>query len=148
MSRGPYYAAELAYRIHTGLLDGRDEVLDSRTGRRYVVGQQAFLSTWLSGSRENELRLLRGLLLCARKSARNGQLPDAATLPSWMPEIMTDAERKAFQVLSLKPSSSAQEVRKRHRELVVSHHPDRGGHEDRMKEINWAYEVVQKVVGF
>lgn len=148
ISSGPFHAAELAYRIHTGRVDSRDWVIDTKTGRWLMVARHRFLSTWLAGTAENERRILRGLLLCVRKSARDGALPSAVTLPEWITEILTPDEKRAFQVMSLSPSSSAGEVRKRHRELVVSHHPDRGGEEEKMKEINWAYELVQKVAGF
>jgi len=148
ISGGPYHAAELAYRIHCGLIDSRDWVVDAKTARRFMVGRHRFLSQWLAYDADNERRILRGLLICVRRSARDGSLPSAVALPAWIGDVLTPEEKRAFHIMSLSPSSSPVEVKKRHRELVASHHPDRGGEPEKMKEINWAYEIVQKVSSF
>ncbi len=146
-STGPFHAAELAYRIHLGLMQGNDVVVDSKTTKRFVVREHTFLSTWLTQSEDTDRRILRGLVLCARTLAKHGDLPMQVILPEWAEEILTPEERRAFHILSLAPSCTPGEVRKRHRELAVTNHPDKGGEEEVMKEINWAYDVVQRLAG-
>jgi DnaJ-class molecular chaperone len=60
---------------------------------------------------------------------------------------MTYVELKnALQVLGLVERASLKEIRSRHRELVKRFHPDAGaaGDEEKMQQVNAAYEVVQK----
>lgn len=47
-------------------------------------------------------------------------------------------------VLGMGERAKWAEVRERHRELVLRHHPDRGGSEERMAEINRAFEEAEK----
>jgi hypothetical protein len=147
-SSGPLHAAELAYRIYYGLVDASETAVDCKTGAHHPVASSELLARWLVQSEEQSKRIVRGLLQCVRHYIVDGRLPIELNLPSWAEELLTPAEQHAFQVLSLPPTCSPREARKRHRELVITHHPDRGGSEDRMKEINRAYEVVQKVAGF
>jgi hypothetical protein len=147
-SSGPFHAAELAYRIHTGLVEGVDTAIDSKTGARHRVCDSDLLAEWLKQDEQQQRRLVRGLLMCVRQYVNDGKLPMDITLPPWAGEVLTPAEQRAFQVLSLPANCSKREARKRHRELVTTFHPDHGGSEERMKEINWAYDLVQKVAGF
>lgn len=62
-----------------------------------------------------------------------------------------DELAKSYQVLGLQPGASAEEARQAYRDLVNVWHPDRFGHDERLrlkaqeklKEINGAYEVVK-----
>ena len=54
-----------------------------------------------------------------------------------------------YEVLGVKPDATQSEIRKRYRELVSLYHPDKHGNnplrdlaEQKMKEINEAYEVL------
>ncbi|MDP3768800.1 MAG: J domain-containing protein [Dehalococcoidia bacterium] len=47
-----------------------------------------------------------------------------------------------FAVLGVLPSAPPDEIRKAYRKLAFTHHPDKGGSEDRMKRINAAYDAV------
>ena len=47
-----------------------------------------------------------------------------------------------FAVLGVAPSTPLGEIRRVYRKLAFTHHPDKGGSEDRMKRINAAYDAV------
>lgn len=49
-----------------------------------------------------------------------------------------------YQTLGLKNCVSMGEVRKAYRSLALKFHPDRGGDQARMVEINEAYEYIMK----
>lgn len=53
-------------------------------------------------------------------------------------------EKKAFEVLHLKPGASKADVKKAHRELMKENHPDHGGDEVRASKINEARDVLLK----
>ena len=47
-----------------------------------------------------------------------------------------------YQTLGVSPQADAKEIKKAYRRLAGKHHPDKGGDEDRFKEINEAYETL------
>jgi curved DNA-binding protein len=47
-----------------------------------------------------------------------------------------------YATLGLKNNASAEEIKKAYRSLAMKHHPDRGGDENRFKEIAQAYEFL------
>lgn len=53
------------------------------------------------------------------------------------------AKRDYYEVLGVGKSASADEIKKAFRRLAVQHHPDRGGDEEKFKEVNEAYEVLK-----
>jgi molecular chaperone DnaJ len=53
------------------------------------------------------------------------------------------AKRDYYEVLGISKSASSDEIKKAFRRLAVEHHPDRGGSEEKFKEINEAYEVLK-----
>jgi molecular chaperone DnaJ len=53
------------------------------------------------------------------------------------------AKRDYYEVLGVSKSASADEIKKAFRKLAIEHHPDRGGQEEKFKEINEAYEVLK-----
>jgi len=52
-------------------------------------------------------------------------------------------KRDYYEVLGVGKSASADEVKKAFRKKAIEHHPDRGGDENKFKEINEAYEVLK-----
>ena len=55
------------------------------------------------------------------------------------------AKRDHYEVLGVGPSATRQEIRRAYRKKAFDNHPDRNkspGAEDRLKEINEAYEVL------
>src|SRR5579871_3200756 len=53
------------------------------------------------------------------------------------------AKRDYYEVLGVGKDASADEIKKSFRRLAVEYHPDRGGDEDKFKEVNEAYEVLK-----
>ena len=53
------------------------------------------------------------------------------------------AKRDYYEVLGVGKSASADEIKKAFRRSAVEHHPDRGGDENKFKELNEAYEVLK-----
>ncbi len=51
---------------------------------------------------------------------------------------------KYYKILGLKLGVSKKEIKAKHRELVKKHHPDKGGSDKKMKDINEAYEKLYK----
>ncbi len=48
-----------------------------------------------------------------------------------------------YEILGVGKNASADEIKKAFRRLAVEHHPDRGGSEEKFKEVNEAYEVLK-----
>jgi len=53
------------------------------------------------------------------------------------------AKRDYYDILGVSKSASPDELKKAFRRAAVEHHPDRGGDEEKFKEINEAYEVLK-----
>jgi molecular chaperone DnaJ len=53
------------------------------------------------------------------------------------------AKRDYYEVLGVGKSASPDEIKKAFRRAAVAHHPDRGGDEEKFKEVNEAYEVLK-----
>ncbi len=52
------------------------------------------------------------------------------------------SKRDYYEILGVGKSASADEIKKAFRKAAIEHHPDRGGDEEKFKEINEAYEVL------
>lgn len=53
------------------------------------------------------------------------------------------AKRDYYEVLGVGKNASPDELKKAYRRLAVEHHPDRGGQEEKFKEVNEAYEILK-----
>jgi molecular chaperone DnaJ len=53
------------------------------------------------------------------------------------------AKRDYYEILGVGKGASADEIKKSFRRAAVEHHPDRGGNEEKFKEVNEAYEVLK-----
>jgi len=60
-------------------------------------------------------------------------------LEAWLAAL---DEQDPHQVLGVSPSDPIEVVRARFRELAMAQHPDRGGSEAKMRELNVAYEKI------
>jgi molecular chaperone DnaJ len=52
-------------------------------------------------------------------------------------------KRDYYEILGVKKDASPDEIKKAFRRAATQHHPDRGGDEEKFKEINEAYEVLK-----
>jgi molecular chaperone DnaJ len=52
-------------------------------------------------------------------------------------------KRDYYEILGVKKDASADEIKKAFRRQAIEHHPDRGGNEEKFKELNEAYEVLK-----
>jgi len=57
-----------------------------------------------------------------------------------------DGEDHAYKVLGLKPGATMSEMKKAHRKLALQNHPDKGGDDDKFREIQEAYEKLKKIM--
>lgn len=53
------------------------------------------------------------------------------------------AKRDYYEVLGVNKSASQDELKKAYRRMAVMYHPDKGGDEEKFKEVNEAYEVLK-----
>ena len=47
-----------------------------------------------------------------------------------------------YKILGITPTAKKTEIKKAYRKLVMEHHPDHGGDEEKFKQINEAYSVL------
>lgn len=59
-------------------------------------------------------------------------------------------EQKAYRILGVRPTATDEQIKKLYRKLARIYHKDAGliGDETRMKEINWAYDILKEIRGF
>ena len=50
--------------------------------------------------------------------------------------------KKLYELLGVEKSASTAEIKKAYRKLAIQHHPDKGGDEEKFKEITRAYEIL------
>ena len=52
------------------------------------------------------------------------------------------SQKNPYTILGIQPNASQEEIKKAYRKLSLKHHPDRGGDEEKFKELSAAYEQV------
>ncbi len=61
---------------------------------------------------------------------------------------LTPAEKRAWRVMRMKPVTDLEQLKKQYKTLAKENHPDRNGGdekaEERLKEINLAYDLIRK----
>lgn len=62
----------------------------------------------------------------------------------WAGFVSNEERREALKELELKDPVDWATIKDRHRRLVMEHHPDRGGDEERLRTINAAMEVLAR----
>lgn len=67
----------------------------------------------------------------------------------WHSNINETDEEKACRILGVSINASNDEIREAYRKLALLWHPDRnGGNGEKMKEVNWAYDVLKNARQF
>ena len=141
-SDGPFYYEEIAYLINSGRLNAQDIVLDSKTRRYYLIGSNFIFSKWLIRSEENSHKLYQGIIQCVWNH-RGALDPKNQKLPGW---ALSESQRKALRIMNLDKSVTSSELKQRHRQLLLTHHPKLGGDLETMKEIDWAYHTIKEIL--
>jgi DnaJ family protein A protein 2 len=49
---------------------------------------------------------------------------------------------KLYDILEIKPTSTHSDIKSAYRKLAIKHHPDKGGDENKFKELTHAYEIL------
>ena len=61
---------------------------------------------------------------------------------------LTPEEKRAWQIMRMTPVADLEQLKKQYKQLAKENHPDRNGGdekaEDRLKEINLAYDLIRK----
>jgi len=61
---------------------------------------------------------------------------------------LSPEERKAWKIMKMQPITDLDQVKKKYKQLAKENHPDRNGGdanaEERLKEINLAYDLIRK----
>lgn len=98
---------------------------------------------------EDNLRAIQDVVQCIRTIERRGtgEMVDAAFTGFQQLPPAANASGQWWQVMGLSPQTATAEVQERFRELVMRHHPDRGGDSDKMVAVNAAYESFKKERG-
>ena len=52
------------------------------------------------------------------------------------------SQKNPYDILGIQPNASNEEIKKAYRKLSLKHHPDRGGDEEKFKELSAAYEKL------
>lgn len=52
------------------------------------------------------------------------------------------SQKNPYDILGVQPTASNEEIKKAYRKLSLKHHPDRGGDEEKFKELSAAYEQI------
>lgn len=140
---GPYEAVEIAALINIDLIDDLDRVINAKSQKRYTVCRERFLVRWRDQSSSTATSLVRGLVKAIRRRSRRYGVELERLNVELIRISLTDEERAAFALLELEPTASVEELRRRHRELALANHPDRGGDVARMVAINRAFDIAQ-----
>jgi len=62
----------------------------------------------------------------------------------WQGFVRDDERRAALAVLELESAAEWGEIKAQHRRLAMKHHPDRGGDDQRLRDINAAMDVLAR----
>jgi molecular chaperone DnaJ len=54
------------------------------------------------------------------------------------------AKRDYYELLGVPKDASDDDIKKAYRKLAMEHHPDRGGEEEKFKEVKEAYEILSE----
>ncbi len=121
---------------------------------------------WESGEAQLDIHALRIQLLPAT-SGHNAQLAEHDPLRNyylnvdnlentdeadvehllnsfWKSFVRDDERLQALRVLELDAPANWAEIKTRHRRLAMQHHPDRGGDEQRLRDINAAMDILAR----
>ncbi len=97
---------------------------------------------WVSSTYAEIFRADAGFRPRPRKAPETGADAFEAVkgkLERWLASV---DDRDPYRALGVSPLDSDEDVRARFHELAMTHHPDRGGSLEKMRELNLAYERV------
>lgn len=64
----------------------------------------------------------------------------------WLNQNIQDELATAFSTLGIKPTANRREIKRSYQKHMTIHHPDKGGCENKAKELNQAMFIIQKAL--
>ncbi|NOX76469.1 MAG: DnaJ domain-containing protein [Gammaproteobacteria bacterium] len=126
------------YRLRDQLWESGEARLDIHTLRIQLLP-----ATLKHNAQLAEHDPLRGYYLNLDNLENTDETDVKHLLNSFWKKFMRDDERlQALRVLELEAPANWAEIKTQHRRLAMQHHPDRGGDERRLQEINVAMDVL------
>ena len=59
------------------------------------------------------------------------------------PQNRQNNNNELYKILGIAKNATEKDIKKAYRKLALTHHPDRGGDEDKFKKISGAYEILK-----
>jgi DnaJ-class molecular chaperone len=108
----------------------------SESGIRYFCCNSC--RRWVSTTYAEILTVDAKVRLQANRS--NGYSGDFEAIKKKLEHWLDELEgQDPYRVLGLSPADSYEEIKSRYRQLALERHPDRGGSQEKMQELNLAY---------
>lgn len=111
----------------------KHEKLHEMMGRGRKFEEKSKITQWRSS---NDFRMQRGLL------KRNVLLASFLFILFSSQPCLVASGKSYYDILGVERSASQKDIKKAYRKLALKHHPDKGGEEEKFKQISKSYETL------
>ena len=111
----------------------KHEKLHEMKGRGRKFEEKSKITQWRSS---NDFRMQRGLL------KRNVLLASFLFILFSSQPCLVASGKSYYDILGVERSASQKDIKKAYRKLALKHHPDKGGEEEKFKQISKSYETL------